>query len=185
MIRTRVGYAGGLQADPDYRHIGDHTETVQVVYDPQRITFDQLLDIFWQSHNPASQSYSRQYLHAVFYHDERQQQSALASLSAVEEKTGHAVKTRVEPLRSFTLAEAYHQKYLLKQNPELKKEMTRFYPLHQDFIDSTAVARLNGYVGGYGTLEQLEREVDGLGLSEAGKKKLNEVVNRRLKGGRF
>ena len=168
-----------MKADPDYHHMGDHTETVQVDYDPQRITFDQLLEIFWNSHNPARQSWSRQYLHAVFYHDERQRQLAMASLAALEEKTGRTVKTRVEPLRSFTLAETYHQKYLLKQNPHLKREMTRRYPLNRDFIDSTAVARLNGYVGGYGSLDQLKREVDRLGLSEAGKEALAEIVGRR------
>jgi peptide methionine sulfoxide reductase MsrA len=55
VIRTRVGYAGGRQDNPDYGHIGDHTETVQVDYDPQRITYNGLLEIFWQSHKPTGQ----------------------------------------------------------------------------------------------------------------------------------
>jgi peptide-methionine (S)-S-oxide reductase len=178
VIRTRVGYAGGRKSNPDYHHIGDHTETVQVDFDPRRITYAQLLDIFWKSHNPSRQSWSRQYLNVIFYHDDEQRRQALESKAAVENKRGRKVKSEVLPLRSFTLAEDYHQKYLLKQHVNLKNEMTRIYPHHRDFIDSTAVARLNGYVGGNGGSAQLRREIDRLGLYEAGKRELTEIVNR-------
>jgi methionine-S-sulfoxide reductase len=108
VIRTRVGYAGGRKANPDYGHIGDHTETVQVDYDPQRITYNELLDIFWRSHKPTGRSWSRQYMNAVFYHDDRQRQLAMDSKAAVEKKIGQGVKTEVAPLRTFTMAEDYH-----------------------------------------------------------------------------
>lgn len=178
MIRTRVGYAGGRAADPDYGHIGDHTETVQVDFDPQRITFSQLLDIFWQSHRPERQAWSRQYMNAVFFHDDRQKALATASKKALERKIGRSVKTEVAPLRSFTLAEDYHQKYVLKRHADLKGEMARIYPRHRDFVDSTAVARLNGYAGGNGGKDQLSREIDGLGLSAAGRRRLLQMVRR-------
>ncbi|UCD32748.1 MAG: peptide-methionine (S)-S-oxide reductase, partial [Desulfobacterales bacterium] len=113
MIRTRVGYAGGRMDGPDYRNIGDHTEVVQVDYDPERITYSQLLDIFWKSHRPSGRSWSRQYMKAVFYHDEHQRRMALASKTAVGQKIGRTVKTEMVPLLSFTLAEDYHQKYIL------------------------------------------------------------------------
>ena len=179
VIRTRVGYAGGVEPHPDYHHIKDHTETVQIDYDPRRITFSRLLDVFWQSHNPASQPWSRQYLHAVFYHDDRQQELARASLSAVEEKSGIKVQTKILPVRRFTLAEDYHQKYLLKQQPTLTKELRQIYPNSRQFIDSTAVSRLNGYSGGNGNEVQLRREIDRLGLSEAGKRGLRDMVRRK------
>jgi peptide-methionine (S)-S-oxide reductase len=182
VIRTRVGYAGGRRENPDYHHIGDHTETVQVDYDPRRITYTQLLDIFWQSHDPAKQSWSRQYMHAIFYHSEKQRQLAMASKAAVEKKIGRRAKTEVVPLRTFTMAEDYHQKYILKQDYELRREMSRIYPLARDFVDSTAVARLNGYAGGYGSIAQLSREIDLLGLSDAGKQALSQTVKR---GSRF
>ena len=79
------------------------------------------------------------------------------------------------PLRSFTMAEDYHQKYILKHHDKLKNEMSRIYPLHRDFVDSTAVARLNGYAGGNGSRDQLSREIESLGLSAEGKKVLAEV----------
>ena len=178
MVRTRVGYAGGRQPNPTYHHMGDHTETVQVDFDPQRISYTDLLEVFWRSHKPTSRSSSFQYMRAVFYHDEQQRKLALESKAALERQLGETVQTAVVPLRSFTVAEDYHQKYILKQNYVLKAEMTGIYPHHGDFVDSTAVARLNGYAGGHGTVEQLAREIDRLGLSEAGRRALTEMVKR-------
>jgi peptide-methionine (S)-S-oxide reductase len=174
-----VGYAGGRQDNPDYGHIGDHTETVQVDYDPQRITYSELLDIFWQSHKPTGRSWSRQYMNAVFYHDDSQRQLAMASKSAVEKRLGQRVKTEVAPLRTVTMAEDYHQKYILKQHYDLKAEMSRTYPIHRDLVDSTAAARLNGYASGHGSKDQFQNEIDSLGLTDAGKKMLTDMVNRK------
>lgn len=179
VIRTRSGYAGGTTPNPDYGHIGDHTEAVQVDYDPQRISYAQLLEVFWQSHRPTSPPWKRQYLNAVFYHHDRQQEEALASRAAVEERLGRTVQTDVIPLRSFTRAEDYHQKYLLKREADLLRDLTRVYPRHRDLVDSTAAARLNGYAGGYGRPEQLDREIDRLGLSPAGKEKLEMLVHHK------
>jgi methionine-S-sulfoxide reductase len=178
VIRTRVGYAGGREENPNYNNIGDHTETVQVDYDPERITYEQLLDIFWKSHRPTSRSWSRQYMNAIFYHNEKQRQVAMASKTALEQKIGNNVKTKVVPLRSFTIAEDYHQKYYMNRHHDLQKEMLRIYPHHRDYVDSTAVARLNGYAGGNGTREQLSREIEILGLSTEGKRVLMNLVRK-------
>ncbi len=176
VIRTRVGYGGGTTPTPDYRHIGDHTETVQVDFDPSRVTYQELLAIFWQSHAPTTRPRSRQYRKAVFYQNETQKHLALESKAALEKKTGKTVHTEIVPLGSFTLAENYHQKYLLKSEKELVREMRRIYPRDLDFINSTAVARLNGYAGGNGNREQLAREIDQLGLSEQGREILMRIV---------
>jgi methionine-S-sulfoxide reductase len=171
-----VGYAGGTNPNPDYGHIGDHTETVQVDYDPARIAYTDLLAVFWQSHAPTSRAWSQQYRNAVFYHDESQRRLALASKAAQERKLGKSVHTDVVPLQRFTWAEAYHQKYLLKSEHELVRELQRIYPRQMDFDNSTAVARINGYVGGDGSREQLSREIGHLGLSERGQKLLMRLV---------
>ncbi len=159
--------------------MGDHTETIQLDFDPRRITFNQLLDIFWQRHTPTSQDHSRQYMRAIFYHDETQRTLAEASKAALAEDIGQPVCTEVAPLRDFTLAEEYHQKYLLKQQYTLKSEMDRIYPRHSDFVYSTAVSRINGYAGGNGTREQFDRDIDRLGLSPVGKRKLRTIVERQ------
>ncbi len=171
-----MGYAGGQTEKPDYNNLGDHTEAVQVDYDPRRISYEQLLEIFWNSHTATSRSWSTQYKNAIFYHDETQRQAGENTRTTLAQKTGRTIHTEVAPLRSFNLAENYHQKYLLKQRPDLTAAMARIYPLNSDFIDSTAVTRLNGYIGGNGSTAQLVREIDSLGLSEAGRRVLENLA---------
>lgn len=161
---------------PTYRRMGDHTETVQVDYDPNLITYAQLLDIIWKSHRPTGRNTSGQYMNAIFFHDNAQQETALSAKAALEKRLGKSVTTKVLPVRSFTMAEDYHQKYILKQNKDLMRELTRFYPDHPDLVASTAAGRMNGYVGGYGTADQLSRELSSLGLSTDGEKVLNGMV---------
>ena len=171
-----MGYAGGRKEKPDYHNLGDHTEAVQVDYDPRRISYEGLLEVFWNSHTPTSRSWSTQYKNAIFYHDEKQRQAGEDTRATLAQKTGRTIHTGVVPLRSFNLAENYHQKYLLKQRSDLTAEMARIYPLNRDFIASTAVARLNGYAGGNGSAEQLAREVDRLGLSDTGRQTLEMLI---------
>ena len=173
-----MGYAGGEMEGPNYVNMGDHTETVQIDYDPGRITYAQLLEIFWASHWPTSRNWSRQYMKAIFYHDEEQRRMAMDSKAVVEQKNGGTIRSEVLPLRSFTMAENYHQKYILKQHTKLSGELSRIYPQHQDYVASTAVARLNGYAGGNGTRDQLLREIDMLGLSENGKETLSAMTRK-------
>ena len=80
VIRTRVGYAGGQLPGPTYRRLGDHTESVQLDYDPEQLSFKQLLQMFWSGHNPAKPVWGRQYMSAIFYQDQAQQQQARESL---------------------------------------------------------------------------------------------------------
>jgi peptide methionine sulfoxide reductase MsrA len=68
VIRTRVGYAGGTKADPSYHSLGDHSETVEVVYNPEVVSYESMLKVFWESHNPVNRSWSRQYMSAIFYY---------------------------------------------------------------------------------------------------------------------
>lgn len=163
---------------PTYHNIGDHTETIEIDYDPKLISYDQLLDIFWNSHEPTRRSKPGQYLKAVFYQNEQQRKLAMASKVAVEKKIGSTVRTEILPIRSFTMAEDYHQKFTLKGHKGFKKEMMRIYPQEQDLVDSTAAARLNGYLGGHGSRAQLSREIESLGLSAEAEKMLSDMVSR-------
>jgi len=163
---------------PTYHNIGDHTETVQIDYDPELISYNQLLDIFWNSHEPTRKSMPGQYMKAVFYHNEQQRKQAIASKAAIEDKIGSIVRTEIVPIRSFTNAEDYHQKFTLKGHKGFKNEMTLIYPRHQDLVDSTAAARLNGYVGGYGSRDQLSKEIESLGLSVEAEKKLSDMIRQ-------
>ena len=179
VIRTRVGYAGGTGDNPTYQDLGDHSEALQVDFDPGTITYTDLLAIFWKAHKPFSRSWSRQYRNALFFHDEGQRAAAEESRAVIAEKRGKRVRTALEPLGNFYRAEAYHQKYRLRSRPDFLRDLTRCYPAARALTDSTAAARLNGYLGGHGSWAQLQREVDGLGLRGETRSQLVALVRRR------
>jgi peptide-methionine (S)-S-oxide reductase len=176
VVRTRVGYAGGTKEEPTYRSLGDHTETIQIDYDPEKISYETLLDVFWDSHNPTVPVWSRQYMSAIFYHDENQKRLALVSMESREAKLDSKIYTEVTPFSEFYLAEDYHQKYYLQGVSELKRDTRAVYPDTENFINSTAAARLNGFVSGYGSVETLKDNLNDFGLSPDGKEKLTEIV---------
>jgi len=176
VVRTRVGYSGGSTQSPTYHSIGDHSEAVQIDYDPSRISYRELLDIFWKSHDPGAKSWSRQYRAAIFYHDEAQKRLAFESRDGEAEKKKGTIHTEVLPFIGFTLAEDYHQKYRLQQYPEFAASLEAFYPEMRDFVNSTAAARLNGFLGGYGSPELLKKEIDRYGLSAGSKKRLIDLL---------
>ena len=119
----------------------------------------------------------------IFYHNEEQRAAAIKSKERQEEELGHAIVTEIIPFSKFYLAEDYHQKYYLTSESVLVNELRDIYPDIHGFIASTAVARLNGYVGGYGALETLKENLDNFGLSEAGRIRLLEIAERGLMAG--
>ncbi|QSW99262.1 peptide-methionine (S)-S-oxide reductase MsrA [Haloterrigena alkaliphila] len=148
VVRTRVGYAGGTDPTPSYGSLGDHTEVVQLEYDPEALSFDDVLEAFWANHDWASSAPKRQYRSVVLAHDDRQYETAVRQRTAVEERAGTSAATEVERLEGLTRAEEYHQKYELRSTPVAGDELADRYG--DGFVDSTVVARLNGFVAGYG-----------------------------------
>ena len=120
-------------------------------FDPAKISYSDLLRVFWSAHDPLSPPWARQYRNAVFYHTDEQRRLALASRAEVAAKLGGKVTTDIEPAGRFYPAEAYHQKYILRGNRPLWAALLSAYPSEQALLDSTVAARLNGYLGGYGT----------------------------------
>ena len=111
-----VGYAGGKEIGPTYRNILDHTEAVRVQFDPTRITYRDILRIFFMEHSPFAPEYSRQYRSALLVHNDDQREVANEMVSALAKKTGRLVYTKVEDATDFYRAEEYHQKYFEKQS---------------------------------------------------------------------
>ncbi len=177
-MRTRVGYSGGTKKSPTYHDLGDHTETIQLDYDPTQISYKELLAIFWESHNPGSRSWSRQYMTAIFFHNDEQKKLALETKNQVAARIKDEVYTQILPATDFYLAEDYHQKYFLRREPELLNELTAIYQSTKDFVASTAAARLNGYVAGYGTRAGIEEGIGSLGLSPTGNKRLVGLASK-------
>lgn len=179
MVRTRVGYAGGTKKGPTYHALGDHTETIEVDYDPAVISYDQLLDVFWDSHDASAPAWSRQYMSVIFHHGDGQKRLAAGSRDREAARIQRGIVTEIRPAGEFFRAEGYHQKYGLRSERELLREFTAIYPAERDFVDSTAAARVNGYLGGYGTSADLQAALPGLGLSPQAGLRLTAIVKRR------
>ena len=126
VISTTSGYIGGKTANPSYEQVSagrtGHAEAVQVVYDPAKVGYDKLLDVFWRSIDPLVKDqqfcdHGDQYRSAIFYSNEQEKQLAEASKKAVEEKfKPRAVFTQIAAAGPFYKAEEYHQDYYQK-NP--------------------------------------------------------------------
>lgn len=115
----------------------------------------------------------------IFYHNEKQKKIAMATRAREAAKRKQKIFTEIVPATEFYLAEAYHQKFRLRQERVLMKEFNAMYPSTNDFINSTAAARVNGYLDGYGKLGALKVEMDTYGLSSAGKERLLDIAKRQ------
>ncbi|HIJ77610.1 MAG TPA: peptide-methionine (S)-S-oxide reductase [Deltaproteobacteria bacterium] len=175
MIRTRAGYTGGKKENPTYRALGDHAESIEIDYDPAVISYGELLEIFWKSHDPGSRPWSRQYMPAIFYHNEEQKKLAVESMKREEARTLRKIYTEISPASKFYRAEDYHQKYYLRQRPELMIELKEIYPSNEDFLNSTAAARLNGYLAVKGPYAALQAEIADL-LPPGESRKLLDII---------
>ena len=123
---TRVGYTGGTLANPTYKEVctdrTGHAEAVEVNYDPTQVSYDQLLHIFWENHDPTQLNrqgpdFGTQYRSAIFYHSPAQREQAQASKAALEKTAGFSrpIVTEILPATTFYPAEDYHQQYLEKR----------------------------------------------------------------------
>lgn len=164
IYRTRVGYTGGTLPSPTYRNMGDHTEAMQVDFNPGEISFLELAHLFWNLHNPCATPYSRQYMSAIWYHDSQQLVAIEQSMPKVKVNQAQQIETVVAPMGEFYLAEDYHQKYRLQSCRELMKKFKAMYPNFEDFNNSTASTRLNGFASGHGTAKMFESESDQYGF---------------------
>ena len=131
MLRTRVGYCGGEVAHPTYRSIGDHTEAISIDFDPANLRYEDLLTRFWDNHYCSSNVGRRQYMNALFYQNDEQQELAEATRVTAAEKSGipvESVQTAILPAGIFTYAEGYHQKYALTSHHELRAFLSDTIP---------------------------------------------------------
>lgn len=168
VIRTRTGFAGGIKENPTYRSMGDHTETIEVDFNPEMISFENILHIFWNHHTSTNRvAYGeRQYMSILFYHSDQQKESILKVKKKLEEDRNEEIETKIVPYTCFTLAEDRHQKYYLKRFPKAFERLQAHYPSPKAFTDSTLTARLNGFVKEFGTLNGIQNEVKGWEISE-------------------
>ncbi|WP_025783891.1 peptide-methionine (S)-S-oxide reductase MsrA [Sporosarcina sp. D27] len=160
VLRTRVGYAGGTTQNPTYRKMGDHTETLEVDFDPTLVSYEKLLSVFWNNHYPNRDAYKgRQYLSILRYRSEEQRLDIERVKKEMEAVLGEGIETEIAPFESFTLAETRHQKYYLKRYPKALEQVEVLYPIPEMLVDSAFAARLNAFVKGFGTRQELITEI--------------------------
>ena len=119
------GYTGGTMPSPRYQDVctnrTGHAEAVQVEYDPEQVSYDELLKVFWENHNPTTLNrqgadVGTQYGSAIFYHDAEQEKAAKESMKKLQDSmTDKKVVTEITPAKEFFKAEEYHQRYIEKQ----------------------------------------------------------------------
>jgi peptide-methionine (S)-S-oxide reductase len=123
VVGTQVGYTGGSTENPDYKLVCSgntgHAEAVEVEFDPGRVSYDELLDVFWANHNPTTRNrqgwdIGSQYRSAVYFHSPEQEEAVRASRGRVQEGLRKEIVTEIEPAGTFWRAEEYHQQYFEK-----------------------------------------------------------------------
>lgn len=126
VTKTLVGYTGGITKDPGYWDVAGgttrHAEAAQVMFDPSVVSYDELLKIFWDNHDPTQKNrqgpdVGDEYRSAIFYHSEAQKRAAEASKAALEKSGRYArpIVTEIVPATEFYPAEEVHQQYLRKR----------------------------------------------------------------------
>lgn len=126
VLSTAVGYTGGTLENPSYRAVctdtTGHAEAVEIEYDPSKVTYEQLLDVFWENHDPTTLNrqgpdFGSQYRSAIFYHEALQESAARQSKERLNASGRHLhpIVTEITPASTFYRAEEYHQKYLEKR----------------------------------------------------------------------
>lgn len=126
VLDTVAGYTGGTKEHPTYEEVCSgttgHAEAVEITFDPEKVSYEKLLDIFWKNHNPTTPNrqgpdVGAQYRSAVFFHTPKQEMAARASKEELEKKGtwGDPIVTEIIPAGTFWKAEEYHQQYFAKK----------------------------------------------------------------------
>ena len=123
VVSTSVGYSGGTTENPTYGDVCSgttgHAEVVEVEYDPSKVSYEELLEVFWENHDPTTLNrqgpdVGAQYRSAIFFHTPEQEAAARASKEKVQGKFKNPIVTEITPASEFYRAEEYHQRYFEK-----------------------------------------------------------------------
>jgi peptide-methionine (S)-S-oxide reductase len=126
VISTQVGYTGGSYANPTYSDVCSgmtgHAEAIEIEFDPSQVSYEELMDVFWENHDPTTLNrqgpdLGTQYRSAIFYHTPEQEAAARASKEKLQGRVSRPIVTEIIAASEFYRAEEYHQQYFEKQRP--------------------------------------------------------------------
>ena len=160
---TRAGFTGGTMPNPTYSAIGDHVETVEVLFDPDRVSYQQLLRHFWAHHNAHAKPVFRQYASAIFTTSTTQQDLAKKTKTEQDRQEPKPLLTAIKPLERFYPADPAQQKYYLSQDADLLARMPRYGDQRRE---TRLATKLNALVGHCGDRAELKSSLGELGLSD-------------------
>jgi len=175
VVRTKVGYTGGSKANPTYYELGDHTEAIDIEFDPTVTNYNSLLSVFFREHD-ATERHKRQYMSAIYCHDQDQRMEATNALKS--QPNSSAIVTDLVDASIFYDAEDYHQKYRLQHYPELLQLLG--IKDGAQLKHSHVCSRLNAFLGGYGTLAEFDSACEKLGMPEAAAKIVRSAVAKGI-----
>jgi peptide-methionine (S)-S-oxide reductase len=157
-----------VKESPTYDDLFDHSESFEIDFDPKVLAYGDLVKMWFEQFSPGS--YSRQYKHLLFVRNEQQKKVA-------RELTASKAHESIVPYNKFWRAENYHQKYYLRHHEALFRELKG--ESDSTLADSTLAARLNGFAGGFGTVELLEKELATYHLSPEGEKAVRSLAMKK------
>ncbi|SDX92744.1 peptide-methionine (S)-S-oxide reductase [Paenibacillus sp. CF384] len=180
ITRTRVGYTGGTTDNPATRHAGDHTEMVEIEFDPAVVKLETILDLYWNSHKPANINNYRDRLYnsLILYRDQAQ----LSVIQEVMQKRGEqgsgVPDTELTPFSVFYPAEDRNQKYYLKRYPDAVDKLRTLFKTEDDLTNATLAARLNGIAKGFANMDTIIQDIRTWQISSEEQEEIIQLIKQ-------
>lgn len=180
VIHTCTGYAGGTTAAPTYREMGDHTEVVQLTFNPQLLSFEEIVKRFWDSHNPVNiNDYKgNQYRSLLMVHNDRQSAAIQHMIEQWRELGQSEPATAIIPYSVFYRAEDRHQKYYLQRYPDAMEKLGMLFSTQAELLGSTLAARLNGLAKGYTNLAIVIKELEQWDMDSSAREQMLALIRQ-------
>ncbi|WP_240548436.1 peptide-methionine (S)-S-oxide reductase [Paenibacillus lignilyticus] len=181
ITRTRVGFAGGTTDNPPRSgHAGDHTEMVEIEFDPAVARLETILNLFWNNHNPANINNYRDRLYnsLILYRDEAQLSVIQEVMNNRGEQGKGVPETECMPYTVFYPAEDRHQKYFLKRYPDAIAKLRTLFPTEDELTRATLAARLNGIAKGFANMDQIIHEIRTWKISHEEQEEIIDLIKQ-------
>ena len=176
VLRTRVGYSGGDLTTPSYNNLGNHIEVFEVDYDPEVISYEQLVELYFVFYDATMRPISLRVKPVIYYRTEEVYNVASRIKQSIEAASSEGIFAVIEPFDIFYLAENKHQLSYLKQESSLYDEITQIFQDEDQLLLSILASKLNGFIPGYGDPNELALILKDSGLSDPSLNRIETIL---------